>query len=108
MNANELQNTPYSAPEHRKILPYIIGLLLGLVLFFMMGLLIVVHTRDFRWLELIVFYCILLITSIVLICIRRTRPLGLGFLTAEIVFFCVAISLIIWFLSSWHFYNVHF
>jgi hypothetical protein len=108
MNTTELQNAPYSAPKHRNIWFYLAGLLLGLVLLFMMGLLFIVNTRGFGWSELIASYSILLIASIVLICIRHTRPFGLGFLSAEIVFLCVATSLIIWFLSSWHFYNVHF
>ena len=108
MNTTELQNAPYSAPKHRNIWFYLAGLLLGLVLLFMMGLLFIVNTRGFGWSELIASYSILLIASIVLSGIRRTRPFGLGLLTAAIVCLCVTASLIIRLLNSWHFHNVHF
>lgn len=108
MNMTELQNEPYSAPKRRNIWFYLGGLLLGFAIFFLMGLLFIVYTRGFGWPECIATCSILLIASIVLSCIRRTRPFGLGFLTAEIVFLCMAISLIIWFLRSWRFSNVHF
>jgi hypothetical protein len=113
MNTTKLQHDPCSVPKYRNIQLYLAGLLLGLIIFLLMGRLFIVHMYGFGlyrflgWPEFIISYDILLITSVVLSCIHRTRPFGLGFLTAAIVFLSVAINLVIWFLSSWSF-NVHF